>query len=268
MADGVPPSVRVLQAFGLRGEACPLPGGQCTTWHVGDVVLKPGSDPTLQAWLGTELATVDQVGFVLPEVVRCQDGRWVVEGWGATRLLPGSSSESHDVEWLTVLRAGRAFHQATRVLPRPDWLADRSSWWTRADAAGWGEQSMDVIAPLEPLVARLRHTVAPLGRDQLVHADLTGNVLIGTGHPPGIIDVSPYWRPSAYADGVVIADAMCWHGAGPDLLSAAEVSLAAVARGLLFRVLTTNAIQQDRPDPSGLARDLAHYMDAARSLDL
>ncbi len=88
-----------------------------------------------------------------------QDGRWVVQGWGATRLLPGSSSESHDVEWLTVLRAGRAFRQATRVLPRPDWLADRSSWWTSADDAAWCEQSMDVIAPLEPLVARLRHTV-------------------------------------------------------------------------------------------------------------
>lgn len=74
MADGVPPPVGVLQAFGLRGEPCPLPGGQCTTWHVGDVVLKPGSDPRLQAWLGTELATVNQVGFVLPEVVRCRMG--------------------------------------------------------------------------------------------------------------------------------------------------------------------------------------------------
>ena len=87
MEDGVPPSVRVLEAFRLQGEACPLPGGQGTTWHVGNVVLKPGSDPTVQAWLGVELATIDQVGFVLPDVVQCQDGRWVVEGWGATTLL-------------------------------------------------------------------------------------------------------------------------------------------------------------------------------------
>ncbi len=268
MEDGVPPSVRVLEAFRLQGEACPLPGGQGTTWHVGDVVLKPGSDPTLQAWLGVELATIDQVGFVLPDVVQCQDGRWVVEGWGATTLLPGSSSETHVVEWVAVLEAGRALHRATRDLPRPGWLAHRSDWWMCADAVAWGEQSMHVIAPLEPLVARLTQALGPLGRDQLVHADLTGNVLIGASHPPGIIDVSPYWRPTAYAEGIVIADAICWHGAGADLVRDAGVSLAAVARGLLFRVLTTNAMQQDRPDASGLARDLASYMDAARSLDL
>lgn len=268
MPNGAPPPVEVLQAFGLRGEPSPLPGGQGTTWRVADVVLKPRTDPAVQAWLGTELAAIDQVGFVLPDIVRVTDGRWVVDGWGATALLPGSSSETLDVDWLMVLTAGRAFHRATRDLPRPAWLGDRSDWWAQADHAAWDERPMDVIRPLQPLVARLRHAVAPLGCEQLVHADLTGNVLVGVGHPPGIIDVSPYWRPTAYAEGVVVADAICWHDAQHSLVHDAGVSLAAVARGLLFRVLTTNAMQQERPDSSVLARDAERYAKAARSLGL
>lgn len=108
----------------------------------------------------------------------------------------------------------------------------------------------------------------PLGGDQLVHADLTGNVLISADRPPAIIDVSPYWRPPAYAEGIVIADAICWHGASPRLAHDTGADLAAVARGLLFRVLSTNAMQQDQPDSSALARDVAHYADAAQSLGL
>jgi hypothetical protein len=185
MTNGAPPSLGVLQAFGLRGEPSQLPGGQGTTWRVADVVLKPRSDPVVQAWLGTELATVDQIGFVLPAVVRAADGRWVVDGRGATTLLPGSSSETLVIDWLKLLAAGRAFHRATRDLARPTWLVDRSDWWAQADRAAWDERSMDVIPPLQPLVARLWHAVAPLGSDQLVHADLTGNVLVGVGTDRG-----------------------------------------------------------------------------------
>ena len=80
--------------------------------------------------------------------------------------------------------------------------------------------------------------MTPLGPAQLVHGDLTDNVLLVAGGPPSIIDFSPYWRPPAYAEGIVIADALCWHGASPEILEEGDVPIAAVARGLLFRVLT------------------------------
>jgi hypothetical protein len=47
-----------------------------------------------------------------------------------------------------------------------------------------------------------------------VHGDLTNNVLLRAGQPPGIIDFSPYWRPPEYAEGIIVADALSWHGAG------------------------------------------------------
>ncbi len=116
------------------------------------------------------------------------------------------------------------------------------SWWARADAATWQEVEVEVVPPLRPLVKLLTDRVEPLGADQLVHADLTGNVLLTRDAPPGIIDISPYWRPPAYAEGIVVADAMCWHDATASLLEDACVSAGAVARGLLFSVLTTNEV--------------------------
>jgi hypothetical protein len=73
-----------------------------------------------------------------------------------------------------------------------------------------------------------------------LHADLTNNVLFAPGLPPAVIDISPYWRPPAYAEGVVVADALCWHDAPASLLQTTDVSVPAVARALLFRMATTN----------------------------
>ncbi|GAA2998245.1 TIGR02569 family protein [Actinokineospora diospyrosa] len=54
---------------------------------------------------------------------------------------------------------------------------------------------------------------------QLVHGDLPGNVLFAEGLPPAIIDWPPYWRPTAWASAVAVADALCWYDAEPDLIT-------------------------------------------------
>lgn len=101
---------------------------------------------------------------------------------------------------------------------------------------------MDRLAALRP----------PPGPPQLVHGDLTGNVLLSPhGGKPGIIDVSPYWRPAAYAEGVVAADALTWHNAPVSLFFALDVSREAVARGLLFRLLTM--VHEDGRTPDSTA---------------
>ena len=99
-----------------------------------------------------------------------------------------------------------------------------------------------------------------------MHADLTGNVLLSATLPPAVIDISPYWRPPEYADGVVVADALCWHGAQASLLDQAGVPTAAVARALLFRMTTTNeAVLHGRGDVD-LADEARRYQLAAAAI--
>jgi hypothetical protein len=75
---------------------------------------------------------------------------------------------------------------------------------------------------------------------QLIHGDLGGNVLFHHALPPAVIDVSPYWRPAAYAAAIVVADAVAWGGAEDDLVERLlrQQGDQLLLRAVLFRVAT------------------------------
>jgi uncharacterized protein (TIGR02569 family) len=230
----------VLQAFGVHDTSLRrLAGGQGGAWVAGTVVLKPGGGE-VHEWLASALTDVATDGFRLAAPVRTVGGAWACQGWTASRWVEGEDPDRAATStWVEIVEAGRAFHRAVAMLPRPAFLEARTDPWARADRVAWGERPVRFGPELATLVLRLKAGLEPLGRSQVVHGDLTTNVLCAPGLPPALIDVSPYWRPPAYAEGVVVADALCWHGAPPDLLALSGVPVAAVARALLFRLATT-----------------------------
>ena len=132
---------------------------------------------------------------------------------GGCRRTAGPSGR-----WDELLAAGRAFHAAVAAVPRPGFLAERTSPWATADRAAFGELDVDVIPALTASYVALQRVWRPIDHpQQLVHADLAGNVLFADGQPPAIIDLSLYWRPAAYADAVVAVDGRLWWGAEPAL---------------------------------------------------
>jgi uncharacterized protein (TIGR02569 family) len=231
------------------------------------MVLKPDAGP-VDTWLAGALADVEPDGVRLASPVRTLDGDWVCSGWSATRWVEGGEPDrSAASTWLRIIEAGRSFHRAVAHLPRPDCLADRTDWWAVADRAAWHERPLRLGPGLDVLARRLEDALEPLGRPQVVHGDLTGNVLVADGLDPAIIDVSPYWRPVDYADGIVVADALCWHGASPSLLEQAGVPVAAVARALLFRMATTHEIAAAGGDVD-LPDEVGRYAAAVAALGL
>ena len=267
MSHGEAPDREVLSAFGLRGEPVPVGGGRGTTWQLGTAMLKPGVDPTFQEWLAT-LTGIEQRGFRLAEALPARDGRWVVQGWGAQRVLSGTAASGRDAPWESVLGAARAFHEAVASIPRPAFLDDRTDAWAVADRATWAEVEVDLIPEALELVRRLEPVARLTGNPQLVHGDLTGNVLLDTPRVPGIIDVSPYWRPVQYAEGIVVADALAWHQGRPDLPTILGVPVEAVALGLLFRTHTANLLCGTATDDQAAGTELSRYAAAAATLRL
>ena len=79
-----------------------------------------------------------------------------------------------------------------------------------------------------------------LGREQLVHADLAGNVLLDSAGAPFVIDLSPAWRSPLWAEAVCVLDAVLWLGAPVAALDdwRAGVARQAMLRAALFRVLS------------------------------
>jgi uncharacterized protein (TIGR02569 family) len=122
-------------------------------------------------------------------------------------------------------------HEATAKLERPRFLtqppvapwadvdvfiaADRAAWEERplhslpqgarvSPGSPDGQRSVELITQLAAL---RRPTKSP---NQLVHGDLYGTVLFAGTAAPGITDITPYWRPSSWAAGVVVVDALSW----------------------------------------------------------
>jgi hypothetical protein len=180
--------------------------------------------------------------------------------------MEGSTAAQAGADWCAIINASRALHAATTALARPGFLDLRDDPWAVADRDAWGEIPRMVLPELRGVVDRLQPALSPLGPARLVHGDLTNNVLLVAGQPPGIIDFSPYWRPPYYAEGIVIADALSWHGAPATLHDELDVPVAAVARGLLFRVLTASRIRTERSP--GLVDEAHRYGSALDALRL
>jgi uncharacterized protein (TIGR02569 family) len=200
------PDAGVLAAFGLRGAPRPVPGGQGGCWRVGATMLKRVTDPVAAGWAADLAAGLpEHPAFQLPRPV-AGDGAWLVGPWSAWTWVDGSPRPGrHEA----ILRAADAFHDAVRDVAEPEFLARRTDVWAHADRVAWAELPPPADGPYAELVQRLAAWRVPITvRRQLVHADLRLNVLFAGDAPPAIIDVSPLWRPRAWARAVVAVDSL------------------------------------------------------------
>ncbi len=238
------PTREVLRAFALSGTPVPVVGGRGRSVRVGDAVLKP-PDGTAELVDGQAeiMAAVREDGFRVARPLRTTDGRWSHLGWTASLHVDGAEPDHRtEPRWMDILAAGRAFHAALAEVRRPSFLDRRTDVWAVGDRAAWHELDVEVVPELHPVHEALSRLVPGATADgaQLVHGDLTGNVLFAPGLPPAVIDFSPYWRPPAFAEAIVIGDAVLWHGAGRELLVRAGLATGAVARALVYRLVTTS----------------------------
>ncbi len=258
----------VVEAWSLDGAVEPLDGGQGTSVRVGDLVLKPQPDEALVIWQAQMCDRVTTSDFRLPAPVRSGDGRLVVEGWFATKFVTGHPVPEADgtvASWNAVLACSRAFHAAVADESRPVLLDARTDLWATADSFAWnegdphaiGQQSRELLRGMRELV--LDEGLTP----QVVHGDLSGNVLFSEGHRPAVIDLSPYWRPASYADAIVVVDALLWWHAEPALVEVARPATMSpaqwrslLARALVFRLL---AFDEPRRDAAEVDDQLPRY---------
>ena len=243
------------------------------------MVLKPAGDLRVARWtagLYLSLSGRQDPGFRVPRPLRRPAGNgtagdWVVQdsetgAWVAWQWLPGEPADwtGRSPAWPGLIAASRAFHAALAGWPAPSWLGTDGSQWTVGDQVAWGERdpASVVAAAPAPLGGQLRSLLAALRPvhlpAQLIHGDLSGNVLFTAGEPPAVIDFSPYWRPAGLALAVAAVDALMWSGADPAILgplaaqaeTGPDVFGQLLARALVYRLVTE--VIARREDPAGL----------------
>lgn len=242
-----PPS-GLLAALDVSTEPERLPGGRGTAWRCGELVLKP-LDTSVEEleWQAALLRGLDCDGFRVSRL------RGVRDGWCAWEYLAG---EHRERAWPEVIAVGERFHSAIRDVPRPSFLDRRTSHWAVGDRVAWGELPAEQFAHVKHL-PRLLGALGPIdaGASQLVHGDLTGNVLFADGLTPAVIDFSPFWRPPGFASAIVVGDALLWEGADASLLEVVahvEELPQLLLRALIFRAVVDALFRPGEPErPDG-----------------
>ncbi|MQA10791.1 MAG: TIGR02569 family protein [Pseudonocardiaceae bacterium] len=231
-----PPPPHVCAAFGAKG-AEPELLGTGPVWRCGEIALKPVVNTAEAAWIAQTLDTLDVPGLRIARPLRSSDGRWVVGGWTAMRYLAGRFEPRYD----EVVGVSIRLHDAAARLPKPPFLEGRTDVFAQADRAAYGENDIELETErggrlFDVLAGSRRPITLP---PQVVHGDLFGNVLFAGDAAPAIIDFSAYWRPAAWAAGVIVVDALAWGGADEDLANRwAHLPEwpQALLRALLFRL--------------------------------
>jgi uncharacterized protein (TIGR02569 family) len=258
------PSDQILEAFDADGRPEQLPGGAQPTWRVGEIVLKRADIPDEQLRWQADLhqRLRHHAGFRVPQSIAARNGQLLVDRWCAMTYLPGRHEAGR---WRDIMAVADVFHDALADEPAPSFLADRDDPWAIGDRVAWGEQPTEDL-PSTKHLDRLLPLLEPIAeRSQVIHGDLTGNVLFAEHLPPAIVDLSPYHRPKGFASAVVVADALVWEGAGDDLAhSNADRDFAQyLLRALIYRIVTDRLFRRDEPlrpddeDPYAPAVELA-----------
>lgn len=260
-----PPSREVCVAFDV-GEVRPLPGGQGATFTTGEVVLKPVLDEREAEWLAVvvdALPRLDDLRVIRP--VAALDGRWVVDDWAAYEHLEGSERAG---DWRAALDVSQRFHALVASVPWSPML-NRDHAWALGDEFAWGERELSIPARFGSAFERLRSQRELIDEDpQLIHGDLCNNILFHDDLPPAVIDISPFWRPTRYADAITVIDAIGWFGAGDDALGpfCDPVGRQFLIRAVLFRL--GSALVLVGGDEDRLKNEVAAYERILEALNI
>lgn len=183
---------------------------------------------------------------------------FVHNAWTASSFLAGEVKSKPD--FVKILEVSRSFHEYVSglKLERPAFLRQHPNRRREADLVIWSEKKLEdvdkvnyeLLVTIQPVLDKLDKIMQPLPSDlesQIIHGDMTGNILFEDNEPPGIIDLTPYRQPAEYANAIVIADALAWCGEGRELVvgyAVDELKGNLLARALYWRLLTV-AIDTD-----------------------
>lgn len=206
-----PPSRKVLKAFKVEGEPELINSGQGRCFKAKDIVLKPLDMTEEEAlWQAELMESLDSDKFRVARFVQALDGSWIVDGWTATYYVKGGEEKGRIAEKIDV---SRAFHKSSSLVKRPNFLDTRHSPYSKADKVAWEGKDPTCHPKLNYLVSKLINVLKPIELpSQIIHGDLTDNILFANNFPPAVIDLAPYWRPADFAIAVIVADSIVWGG--------------------------------------------------------
>lgn len=232
-------STDLLHSFDLSGNIVPLSGGQSTSIKVGNAVLKPVDDVRHCEWLLNVINLISPQGYRIAKPIRSKHGTFVRNGWSCTHFEEGQDTKGRIQEKLLV---SKLFHRDLSSIPHHDFPPIDNPW-SKGHRIAWQKDKLPSEFP-EDIQESLNHLLGMVTlRDhydrQIVHSDLSGNILFDEGLNPLVIDFSPTIAPVEYAEAILVCDCIAWQGSEVSeigLLPRDERYKEMIIRAIVFRL--------------------------------
>jgi len=257
------PDEELLEAFGSKGKAELLSGGEGNSYLAGNMVLKPIDNIDEATWVADLMNVIVEDGFRVAKPIKSKNGTWIYRGWTAFKYLEGETSKKR---WKEKIEVSHNFHKALVYCKRPAFFDTKTNPYVVADQMTWGIQLLKINDKLKSFLAPLITKLRPiLLEDQLIHGDLTGNILFHETLPPAVIDMTPYWHPAKYADAIIAVDSIVWDGADDllfDLLDNSFEMNQLLLRAAIWRIkITDEFIRQGKKESWDFVDHYRHFIE-------
>lgn len=229
----------ILEVFGISGKIEKLIGGQGQSVRVGDFVIKPIEEVAKYCWVGEVLESISTHDLAIARHIRSKNGNFVENAYGVTQYIPGNFLSDKIEE---KLKACQVLNQLTQSVKQPIQWNNWSSTWQWANQIAWEETYLPKNTNIRSLqlIKAIKTKYQPVYlSNQLIHSDLASNILFNK-RTPVIIDFSPEFRPSAYAEILLITDSIAWYQVPKDSLWVTQYPKELVSqlalRAIVFRL--------------------------------
>jgi hypothetical protein len=243
---------RIINAFTDNDKKIvPMSGGQNTSVRVGGVVIKPIDEIEKYNWLAEKFEGLRSQNIIIANPVRDNTGNFLNNGYGATKYVRCKFIKNKLREKLL---ASDEFHGLVKGITKPEGFSLWESPWSKATKIAWSEIDLPIIGNGD--IKRILESIQDKYEEvklanQFIHSDLAGNILFRF-YKPVIIDISPEFRPVEYANALLIADSIAWHGAKLNSLKYLrydkELKRQLLIRAIMFRLCVPLCFSVDNFD--------------------
>lgn len=207
----------IINVFDCKGEIQALAGGQGQSVRVGDCVFKPIDNADYYEWCCSIIDKTNSDTIRISKPKKCIYGKYTYKGWGVTQYEEGYPIKG---KWDKKIEVARIFNKALSKVKYSK-FPESNDPWTLAHQIAWREKSLPddiqgtISKNINDIIASYREVRA---RNQMIHSDLCGNILFHESESPLVIDFSPALRPAAYAEAILVTDAVAWEAAPTDII--------------------------------------------------
>lgn len=242
----------ILNSFNQSGEVHSLTGGQNSSVRVDNAVLKPVGDNTqFCEWGLNILHSINPHGYRLSKPIKCNKGNFVYRGWCCTGYEPG---EHRQGEVKQKLEVARLFHKDLVNIDFND-IPKADDPWSIAHDIAWQKENLppniskEAFKIIDDLICMVK--LKENYKVQIIHSDLSGNILFDNVLSPLIIDFSPKIAPIEYAEAILVCDCIAWQGSPTselELICNSMFSIEMIVRAVIFRLSTAAIFTGDNKD--------------------